>query len=573
MATVSADSAKKNRNPNGQPKWLSILLGRGSILFGSLLLLAIVPARWSLFEIDHQMANLAGIGLSLLGMMSIYVGIWILAARSWIHHLLFLVTPVSLVGLISTCVEFVGFTGETLPVFRAKSWRTASLKSALPPGSAADPTLGENLPETINHSLLQFESTQFLGNDRLGIIDSPTFSVDWANRPPKVAWKQSIGAGWSSFAVAKGLAITLEQSESGECVTAYRLDNGKQVWQTAFPGRHFQAFGGLGPRSTPTIVGNEIYVQTAMGIVARLNLQDGETRWQQDLLALAEIDQATAEQSVAWGRSGSPLIVGDQVVVPFGGKTGAPDLKALISLDRQSGDVLWQNGNAQIAYASPMLLTLCGVSQIVSVNEECATGHNPVSGEELWRTPWPSRSNGDACASQPVAVGDSRVLLGKGYALGSKVVELQFGGDLAINPYDPKEWKVSDVWVNARVLKTKFTSAILSDNVLFALSDGVLECVDPKDGTRIWRGKRYGQGQLIVVNGHLVISAEDGRIVLVKADRDSAGTEVAVVPALEGITWNVPTVAGPYLLVRNGEQVTCLISEKDADELGTTIAP
>jgi outer membrane protein assembly factor BamB len=213
-----------------------------------------------------------------------------------------------------------------------------------------------------------------------------------------------------------------------------------------------------------------------------------------------------------------------------------------------------------------MLLTLDGVKQIVSVNEGNTTGHDPSNGNVLWETPWASKSNGDACASQPVAVDDKRILLSKGYALGSKMIQVSRIEGKA--EYDPQGWSVETLWSNIKVLKTKFTSAVFFEGSLFALSDGVLECVDPGTGERRWRGGRYGQGQMIIVNGHILIMAEDGRIVLVQASSEStsggkAPKEIAQIPVLEGITWNVPTVAGPYLLIRNGEQVACLLSQKD----------
>jgi hypothetical protein len=122
-------------------------------------------------------------------------------------------------------------------------------------------------------------------------------------------------------------------------------------------------------------------------------------------------------------------------------------------------------------------------------------------------------------------------------------------------------WTVEDIWVNARVLKTKLTSAIYDDGRLYALSDGILECVEAEKGDRVWRGGRYGQGQLLLVNGALLILSEDGRIVL--ADKET-GKVVAQREVLEGTTWNTFAIAGAFLIVRNGTQVVCLKSEVGA---------
>jgi outer membrane protein assembly factor BamB len=111
------------------------------------------------------------------------------------------------------------------------------------------------------------------------------------------------------------------------------------------------------------------------------------------------------------------------------------------------------------------------------------------------------------------------------------------------------------------VLKTKLTSAIYDEGRLYALSDGILECVDAEKGDRVWRGGRYGQGQLLFVNGALLILSEDGRIVL--ADKET-GKVVAQREVLEGTTWNTFAIAGAFLIVRNGTQVVCLKSEVGA---------
>ncbi len=525
-------------------------------------LFALVPvARWFLFETDHQFANLAGAGIAILGCVFVAIGIWQVFAKTLLQKLLFLATPLVVAGIGFSLFEFVGMTGETVPVFRPRQWSNVAPAQASTPAVAVDqesPPLGV-VPTA---DAIPIASSQFLGPDRNGIVQDDRFSVAWSEQLPSVLWKIPIGAGWSSFAIRDGLAVTFEQIDAQECLTAFSLTTGQVVWRFKTPGKHYHPMGGLGPRSTPTIFGENVYSQSALGIISCVVLRTGEPVWQQDLLKLAGVSQEQSESAISWGRSGSPLVFEDQVVIPFGGKTGDPSLKTLISLDKNTGKVLWTGGDQQISYSSPALLTLRGVRQIVSVNEGAATGHDPHNGNVLWSTPWPSRSNGEACSSQPVAVDDHRLLLGKGYALGSKLIDVQCSGGDAGRQWDPANWKVETVWASNKIMKTKFTSALFYEGMLYGLSDGVLECIDPKDGTRVWRGKRYGHGQAIIVNGHLLVIAEDGRVALIPASESSRGKEVAEMPILDGITWNVPAVAGPYLLVRNAEFAACLLSPK-----------
>ncbi len=555
----SADSisrAELKMNGGRQPRGLPILFWIAIGIF------ALVPVvRWILFETDHQFANMGGVGTALIGCLVAYIGIWNRFGTNAKRKSLLLVTPLLIAAIGYSLFEFVGVTGELIPVFRARVW----FKKSTPIVGAVSRD-DRQVVAARETASIPFESTQFLGSDRNGIIQNQEFSTGWEKQLPKVVWKIPIGAGWSSFAVSRGLAITLEQLDDQECLTAFELTTGKVVWRAKSPGRHTQALGGLGPRSTPTVHRGKVIAQSALGIVSCVELETGKINWQQDLLKLAGTDQETSEKAILWGRSGSPLAIDDYVVVPFGGKADSPSLTSLIAFDLETGKEIWTGGNQQIAYSSPVLLTLCGVSQIVSVNEGVVTGHDPKNGKTLWSTPWPSKSNGDACSSQPVAVDDRRLLLGKGYALGSKLIELKYSGDRPESQSDPACWKVDTNWESNRVLKTKFTSATAYGGYLFGLCDGVLECIDPKDGTRVWRGKRYGHGQTIIVNGHILVTTEDGRVVLIPATTSGQGREIAQVPVLEGITWNVPAVAGPYLLIRNATFAACLISNKDAGQ-------
>lgn len=506
--------------------------------------------RGALEDVDRQFANFGGIFCGLLGCL--FLGLAILFHRSvpWFLKLLVvLLPPLSIWGFF-TYYEFAGVNGEVWPTFRVRQARQSKpLPESPQPRKEAFRT---------DPNVAAYSFSQYLGDQRVGNVDSKEFETDWSVALPELVWKIQIGAGWSGFSVAEGLAVTLEQRDETEAIVARDLLTGDEVWAHTEPGKHENPLGGLGPRSTPTLCKSDagwlVVAQTALGKVLCLDLLSGQLHWSIDLLELAGIDQVEAEQDVMWGRSGSPLVRGDLVYVPFGGSSKKTDnLKSLLCARLKTGEVLWTNGNMQIAYASPVVLNLDGVEQIVLVNEASAHGYDLETGNELWSTPWPSKSNGDACASQPVQVDANHLILGKGYAQGSKLIEVQS----AEGEGGARTWKATDVWANTRILKTKFTSTVMHEGKAFALSDGVLECIEPMTGKRIWRGARFGQGQMLIVNGQAIVVAEDGRIVSVDA---ATGKTIAEMNVLEGITWNPLCVAGPYLLVRNGTEAACLKS-------------
>jgi outer membrane protein assembly factor BamB len=104
--------------------------------------------------------------------------------------------------------------------------------------------------------------------------------------------------------------------------------------------------------------------------------------------------------------------------------------------------------------------------------------------------------------------------------------------------------------------RTKFSSASVIAGFAYGLDEGTLACIDLASGERRWREGRYGFGQHTLVGGLLVIQSEPGFIALVKPNPDRL-EELARSPALNSKTWNPPTLAGRWLLVRNDREVVC----------------
>ena len=103
-------------------------------------------------------------------------------------------------------------------------------------------------------------------------------------------------------------------------------------------------------------------------------------------------------------------------------------------------------------------------------------------------------------------------------------------------------------------MKNKFNSSVVHEGHAYGLDEVILTCVELSTGARKWKGGRYGYGQVLLASGHLIISAENGELVLVKATPQQH-TEVARFQALTGKTWNYPAIAGGKLLMRNANEM------------------
>ena len=189
-----------------------------------------------------------------------------------------------------------------------------------------------------------------------------------------------------------------------------------------------------------------------------------------------------------------------------------------------------------------MLVTLGGVRQVLVVTAARAAGLRPEDGALLWEYPWtvPTVPN----IAQPLVVGDARLFLSASYGKGAALVELTPDGD---------RFAAATVWETHR-MRNRFSSSVLVDGYVYGLDNAILACLDAATGALMWKGGRYGSGQLLAAGDHLVVLTERGDLVLVRATPE-CHEEVARFHALDGKTWNVPALAGGRLLVRNGRQM------------------
>lgn len=402
--------------------------------------------------------------------------------------------------------------------------------------------------------------SQFMGPERNGRVNN--LPVPVANLEQyRMVFRQPIGKGWSGFAARNGHAFTMEQRGPDECVSCYDVRNGDLVWSHGSPRRHDDPLGQAGPRATPTLDGDRVFACGANGMLVCLDVTSGELVWEVDLanllgISLLESEDAqgnpiqTEVSKMMWGRAASPLIVDDLVVVPGGGPLEGEQV-SLLAFDKATGEERWRSGDFGTSYSSPMLFNLAGQDQIIVVNEAEVTGHDPSAGKVLWSHPWPGNSDADANTSQPVLLGPSQLLLTKGYGAGAELIEVQ--------PQDD-QLGVSTLWKNPRVLKTKLTSAVLYEGYLYALSDGILECVDSETGKRVWKKGRFGHGQLLLTEDKLVVHSEDGSLHLISASPDGF-QEISEIPTISGVCWNPICVFDRFILVRSDMEMACFERE------------
>ncbi len=373
--------------------------------------------------------------------------------------------------------------------------------------------------------------TNFRGPKRDGKYDETPVSTSWPANGLPVLWKQPVGVGHASFAIADGKAFTIEQRRAQEVVAAYDLGTGRELWAAKW-NAEFRDSTGDGPRATPTWDQGRIYALGATGELKCIDASNGSIVWGKNILSDNGAD------NLSWAMAAAPLVVDDKVIVLPGGTSG----KSVVAYNKNTGAPVWRVLNDTQAYVSPMLMELAGRRQIVVVSSMRVVGLVPESGKLLWSYDWDT--NNGINVSQPIVVDQNRFFISSGYGKGAALVEVKGSGD---------SYTATTIWENG-MMKNKFNSSVLHNGYVYGLDEGILSCLDVNTGERKWKDGRYGYGQVLLAGGHLIVTSDKGEVALVKAT-PAGYTEVAKFPALQGQTWNYPAIAGGRLLVRNSTEM------------------
>lgn len=385
---------------------------------------------------------------------------------------------------------------------------------------------------TTSASALDSYWTDFRGPKRDGRYEKQILT-DWPSGGLPLLWKQPIGGGYASFVMAEGRAFTIEQRRRREVVAAYDIETGRELWTHAWNAEFREAMGGDGPRATPTWHEGRLYALGAVGELRCLEATSGKLIWSRNILT------DNQSQNLTWGMSASPLVVDEKLIVLPGGSG-----KSVVAYHKLTGESIWKALNDKQAYTSPMLVTLAGQRQILVVSARRAMGLAVEDGSLLWDHPWVTSY--DINAAQPIVLDENRFFLSAGYGHGATVVEVARTGN---------GFRARTVWEN-NSMKNKFNSSVLYAGHIYGLDEGILACVNAETGQRVWKGGRYGYGQLLLASGHLIVLSEQGDVALVKATPERH-LELARFPAISGKTWNYPAMDGGRLLVRNGTEMAC----------------
>ncbi len=386
------------------------------------------------------------------------------------------------------------------------------------------------------------EWPQILGPQRNGLSSEMGLLDRFPEDGPKEVWRVPGGVGMSGLAISRGRVLTLVQRKGEQWLISLDATSGESIWKTSLAPEYLNAMGN-GPRATPTIAGDYVFVFTGEGSLSAHAFQDGKQLWSHNVLK--ELSGKEAE----YGMACSPLVVGNQVIVTTGAAKGT-----LVAFETKSGKQVWTAGKDPPGYSSPALLNVGGREQVVAFTGSSALGIDPAKGTLLWR--YPFKTNFECNITTPLEI-KGNVFLSSGEDHGSVLLSLK-----------PKAetFEIGEVWSSfgtKSVLRNEWQTSMLLHGFLYGM-DNVggagpithLTCIDAATGERKWQQARFGKGNLIAADGKLFISTMKGELVLVRATPERY-EELSRATVL-GSTRQAPALSNGRLFLRDEKEIVCL---------------
>src|SRR5215207_7061782 len=264
---------------------------------------------------------------------------------------------------------------------------------------------------------------QWRGPNRDAVSRETGLLQQWPANGPPLLWKRNdLGGGYSGVAVAAGRILSMSYRGDQEVVWALDETTGEPLWSTPLgplPKKGDRQYN-QGPRCTPTVDGDRLYVVGVGGDLACLETATGKIVWRKNYPS-----DFKGRMMGGWGYSESPLVDGDKLIC-----TPGSDTAALVALDKLTGKVIWTAdvpGAGGSGYASVMPAEVGGVRMYVTWLKSGVVGVAARDGKLLWR--YGKIANSRANIPTPIVRGE-HVLVASGYEEGGlALLKLTASGD------------------------------------------------------------------------------------------------------------------------------------------------
>jgi len=337
-------------------------------------------------------------------------------------------------------------------------------------------------------------------------------------------WKVEVGEGYGTPLIVGDVVYVFTRIDGQEGMTALDAGSGRQRWRTSYPAPYTPSKPaekhGASPKATPLYHDGRLFTLGISGIVSAFDAKSGKQLWQ----------SAAPKEAPFYGAAVSPLAFRDLVIVHPG------DYGPLTAFDVRSGAVKWTAGSNGF-FASPILVTLDGTMQVVSVTLDYVIGVS-LDGRILWRFPFDAKGG----ATMPVLNNDTIIVNSPDRVIAFRP-RLRDGA-----------WIVETMW-ETKDVSTYLSTPVVVDGVLYGLSTkqrGQFYAVDAKTGQVLWLGTpREADNTALVKAGRLLFLLNDDAVLIVARSNRKAFDPIARYMVADSATWAQPAISGDRLFIKD----------------------
>ncbi len=328
-----------------------------------------------------------------------------------------------------------------------------------------------------------------------------------------------------------------------------------------------------GPRCSPIVDGDLVYTYGVSGQLTCWQLVDGKKLWQKDTLS----DYGVVQNF--FGVASSPYIYNDLLLVMIGGSPAEsqsvpsgrldkvkPNGSAVVAFHKVTGKEVYRVGNDLASYASLTVREIRGKPTGLAFLRSGLLAWDVETGKELSTFPWRASMMESVNAALPVTQGN-QVLLSEAYEIGSALLSFD-------QPTPQVVWQDSGASLRRHAFRAHWSTPVWVDGFLYGCSgrnqpDSDFRCIRMSDGKLQWTERRHERSSVLLVDGHLIVLGEYGRLELVKVNPEKfdvvASAQLNQIAdkkdgksLLEYPCWAAPVLSHGLLYVRGEDRLICM---------------
>ena len=352
----------------------------------------------------------------------------------------------------------------------------------------------------------------------------------WPAKGLRVVWTADTGMGYGNGVVANGRWFQFDRFGNAERLSCLNAETGELIWKWDSPVQYRDSYGyNSGPRCSPVVDGDRVYVLGVAGTLACISVVDGKQSWKHDTNQEYNVVQNF------FGVGASPLIYDDKILVMVGGTqpspkgpgftSSKPNGTAMVAFDKVTGKELYRVGNYLASYAAPVIQTIDGKDVCLSLVREGLLAFDPNDGSREFFFPWRAEMNESANAASPI-VWQNRILISEAYEIGSALLSLTNKG-------------LEPIWIDgsgqkSKVLRAHWSTPLLDDNTIYASSgrnepDTDLRCLELDEssvGSASWKPevrwtkRNHDRMTGLIVDNHVLMLGENGTLQLIARNKE-----------------------------------------------------